>query len=309
MFVLSSPAKRPITALAFGPDGRLLAAGGRGGVDIWDAVERRLLLAAWPDLFHLNDLLFDPGGRHLYAAATRGGGRVIDLADGTHRCFTPDPGGLARSLVLAPGGRLLACVGGFGHRDAFLGAWDLAAPGDPRPAWRTPPAAGFCEYALTCLAPGGAEFAVKESGPGRPPGGVIAVREVRSGGLVREFPRPSPSESYRRMLFAAGGDHLVVVSEPNLYRLEAATGRPAGVVGKPGRGSFADAVLHPGGEVLVTAHRGDRTANLWDARTLSVLRTYEWPVGRFRSVAVSPDGALAAAGNETGKVVVWDVDV
>jgi WD40 repeat protein len=34
----------------------------------------------------------------------------------------------------------------------------------------------------------------------------------------------------------------------------------------------------------------------------------EHPV-RLRSVAFSPDGVLAAAGSDTGKVVVWDVDL
>ena len=32
-------------------------------------------------------------------------------------------------------------------------------------------------------------------------------------------------------------------------------------------------------------------------------------VGRLRSVAFSPDGALAAVGSDTGRVVVWDVDL
>jgi WD40 repeat protein len=40
-----------------------------------------------------------------------------------------------------------------------------------------------------------------------------------------------------------------------------------------------------------------------------VARTFTWDIGRMRSIAFSPDGALAAAGGDTGKVVVWDVDL
>jgi WD40 repeat protein len=39
-----------------------------------------------------------------------------------------------------------------------------------------------------------------------------------------------------------------------------------------------------------------------------LIRTFSWDIGRVRSVAFSPDGAVAAAGGDTGKVVVWGVD-
>jgi WD40 repeat protein len=40
-----------------------------------------------------------------------------------------------------------------------------------------------------------------------------------------------------------------------------------------------------------------------------VAHTYTWNIGRMRSIAFSPDGTLAAAGSDTGKIIVWDVDV
>jgi WD40 repeat protein len=48
---------------------------------------------------------------------------------------------------------------------------------------------------------------------------------------------------------------------------------------------------------------------LYDTNTWELAHTLTWKVGRMRSIAFSPDGALAAAGGDKGQVVVWDVDV
>jgi WD40 repeat protein len=309
MVVLTSPTKREINALSFSPDGRFLATGGsQMGVDVWDVMDRRLVRTAWAEAFYIHEVLFSPDGRHLFASATRGGARVINVADGRHWSITANPDGFAKSLALTPDQLLLVCVGGYGHPGTFLGAWDVRRPEEPKPVWRTPPITQFCEYALPGLTPDGQSFAVWESGPGRPLGGLIAIRATATGDLVREFPRPSPAEFYRRLIFTAGGSTLLVVSEPKIYCVNPATGALVRTVGKPGRGSFADLALHPNGQVMVSAHRGDRHVNVWDARRLSVRTTYAWPIGRFRSVALSPDGLLGAAGNESGKIVVWDMD-
>jgi hypothetical protein len=57
------------------------------------------------------------------------------------------------------------------------------------------------------------------------------------------------------------------------------------------------------------AGNNDATARIIDTHTWEVVRQYAWDIGRLVSVAVSPDGALAAAGGQKGRVVVWDLDL
>lgn len=71
---------------------------------------------------------------------------------------------------------------------------------------------------------------------------------------------------------------------------------------------FTGIAFHPSGKFLA-ATSNDATVKLYDTETWQVARTFTWEIGRMRSVAFSPDGTLAAAGSDTGKVVVWDADV
>lgn len=71
---------------------------------------------------------------------------------------------------------------------------------------------------------------------------------------------------------------------------------------------FTGLAFHPSGKYLA-ATSNDATVRLYDVATLDPVRTFTWDIGRMRSIAFSPDGTLAAAGSDSGKVVVWDVDV
>lgn len=63
----------------------------------------------------------------------------------------------------------------------------------------------------------------------------------------------------------------------------------------------------PSNRVLLTGSC-DRTVKLWDAQTGQLICTYEWPIGAVAAVTVSADGLRAAAGDNAGQVVIWDLD-
>ena len=46
----------------------------------------------------------------------------------------------------------------------------------------------------------------------------------------------------------------------------------------------------------------------WDAATGRERASFRWPIGKVFSLAYAPDGLRLAAGGDSGRVVVWDVD-
>ena len=104
------------------------------------------------------------------------------------------------------------------------------------------------------------------------------------------------------------GTRLVAVFGYRLVVWDAATGRRVAEPANPdGKRHFTGAAFHPSGRWLVTSGN-DAAVRVWDAATWRPAQTFTWDVGKVKSVAYSPDGLLAAAGGDKGKIVVWDVD-
>jgi len=74
------------------------------------------------------------------------------------------------------------------------------------------------------------------------------------------------------------------------------------------RAHFRAVAYHPSGDYLLAANN-DTGIRVFDTSSWTVVKQYEWSIGRLTAVVVSPDGTLAAAGGEKGQVVVWDFDL
>ncbi|MBY0457675.1 MAG: hypothetical protein K2V38_10080 [Gemmataceae bacterium] len=71
---------------------------------------------------------------------------------------------------------------------------------------------------------------------------------------------------------------------------------------------FMDAAFTPDGRRLVAVSK-EGTARVYDAATWELERSFDWEVGALRAVAIAPDGTRAAVAGDSGRVVVWDLDL
>lgn len=148
-------------------------------------------------------------------------------------------------------------------------------------------------------------------------GGRIAFAEYGDSGGVRFNVLPTTGRARGRVLESEMNDVLQLASHGNLLAALAKrlvwvwdvnNPEPLAGVSVKGRKAMTGIAFHPSGKFLAVTSN-DETVTLFDTRSWQPVRTFTWKVGRLRGVAFSPDGTRAAVGSDTGKIVVWDVDV
>lgn len=193
--------------------------------------------------------------------------------------------------------------------DRAFRCWQLPGGVALHPAWRldlaldrlpfqvsfTPDSRSFwtAEWAkATGTAAWGMELIPRDAATGKPLRDPIAYPNQKITGL------------------ALSSTHAVAHDGPTLFVYDLANldRKPKKIMNPAKRKHFGGFALHPSGKWLAAAGL-DGAVTLWDTATWTVARTWVWDAGQARSVCFSADGTLAAAGTDSGKVVVWDLDV
>jgi WD40 repeat protein len=296
--------KLRIDELAFSPDGAsIVAPAGAAGVCRWSPVASK----AKADLLSLpatvvKRLAFAPDGRTLYAGSDRLCAYDLESQIGT---VVEIPKWAALRFGVSPDGRRLVVAeapqGTDGTRLTLWATDALTAP------VREVSHAALV-YSAPMFPPAGDRFLLLE-GTLRPDRRWEYRRVTRSAetGEVIERSDPFPDDPDQMVLSPDGRG--IACRTRNTLRLYPSAGGWQAVpeMGNDGKQHFTGIAYHPSGKVLA-ATSNDRTVKLYDTASGRVTQTYTWDIGRMRSVAFSPDGLLAAAGSDAGKVVVWDVD-
>jgi WD40 repeat protein len=307
--------KREFTGVAFDPTGTLVVAGcdwgHRDPTAVWEVATGTL--RGWYDsLGHKPESLrFHPLTGHLLVP-TDSGLKVYDTT--THdlvRVFAsgPHPGASA----FDPSGDWYVCVNHPDGRQSFLSAYRWSSVADETLLWRvpildTPDELGYIDH-LACLGDGkrfvSAEHNLRRNiRDGR---SWVAIRSRSDGRLLQSA---NGIFGHGDRLFASPYTDAIVVMKPKSLRVHPINDldTPPRVLKNDTKHNFTGVAFHPSGRYLA-ATSNDETVKLYDTTTWEVARTFTWDIGRMRSIAFSPDGTLAAAGSDKGKVVVWDVDV
>lgn len=293
-----------VKELRFTPDGRLLAGSGyadegyapqteQAFLDVWTLPtgERlRVPLPAGKSWHAANELAVHPTADEV-RLTFRGRSFGVRLADGQ---ILPGESPSLDAVAISPDGSrtVFAHVEGNHHvlygREKGAAAWERKVE-----TWNNH-LAGFL--------PDGDRFVtVTEK--------LVHVRSFAAHGADVATAK-YPTYNIHRPLISPTGRRLGVIGYASMYVYDlAALGKPQRIGGGSSFGDFRSFAFHPPTDALAVIHGGPTLVKLYDGVTLKPLRKFKWNIGPLRSVAFSPDGTLAAAGGDDGKIVVWDVDL
>jgi len=293
-------------AVAFGAQGKLLAATGIYGSMVWNAATRRLAGYFAQNLAYPGQAMtVSPGGTTL-AVAT--GDRVVLWNIATRRRIGTIIAGSSldssvASVVFSPDGNILAL--GISGQSNVVQLWDLA----------THTAVGY----LDAFAPRGDEDASLAFSPdgkslaGTSGGGMTVVwniashKQIRGPLIATHIDSVEASTVFSpdgRMLAASDGSIVAVWNTASWHQV----GNPF-ASNQSQLNMVYSMAFSPDSDILAIGSE-DGTVQLWDTATDqeigSPLVSSSIDNGAVRSLAFSPDGQTLAASSEDGAVQIWD---
>ena len=281
----------PITAVAFSPDGKLLATGFYGQVTVWDLQKAEAKHVFSNVLGAVNDIKFSPDGKLLAIGggqpSAKGEWKLYQLSDGKTLASFRDHLDVVFSLDFSPDGKKLAT----GSFDGTMQIWNVGT----LKLERTLGGHSDFVYAVS-FGPKGKKLASASKDR------TVRISDVDSGKSI--FTLGGMTNDVMAVAFSP--DEKYVISsgfETALYWWNTKTGERDKL--QRGHGvAVQELCFSKDGSWLISAS-ADQTMRIWDGKKGNLLKSVRVNSPVY-AVAISPDKKWIATGSFDGLVRIWD---
>lgn len=283
----------PVAAVAFSPDGKLLATGSYGRVTVWDLAAGRPARVLTNVLGAVNDVKFSPDGKLLAVAggqpSARGDLRLFSTAEWKLVASLGGHLDTVSGVAFSPDGSKLASA----SFDKTVRLWDVRAA----KVLHTFTGHSDFVYAVA-FAPNGEWYATASKDR------TSRLIEAATGNSRLTF----SGTDQEVLAVAARADGKEVVTSglaPALVWWNAETGEKVRQQG--GHGTATHELAAAGKAALVVSAGADKTARTWNPQTGAQVRSFAADAAVF-ATALDPAGKRVAGGCSDGMTRVWDAD-
>jgi WD40 repeat protein len=278
-----------VIAVAFSPDGRLVASASANEVQFWNAATGKEQRTLRGHSGLVRAIVFAPDGRLLASAGDDKTVRLWDVATAkTHRILR---GHLESVIAVAfsPDGRLIASTG----RDKTVRLWDAATDKNHRIL------RGHSNR-VTAIAFSPDGRLVASAGYDQ----TVRLWDVATGKNYRIL--RGHSNWVTAIAFSPDGQLIASTGDDKTLRLwDAATDKNHRIL--RGHSNSVEAIaFSPDGRLIASAGY-DQTVRLWDVATGKNYRILQGHSNWVTAIAFSPDGQLIASAGDDKTVRLWDI--
>ena len=280
-----------VDEIAFTPDGRrAVSASWDGSLKIWEVGTGRLLRTIYGGAGGFFSLALTPDGTRMLAGERQGALTLWDLPTGqVVRRFVGHSGTILAAAFSADGAQAVSA----GH-DKTIRVWDVSTGMQLRLL------TGHTNSVTSVqLSPNGRQLISGSSDK------TAKLWDLATGRVVRTLGHVAQPTTAR---FSKDGSHVLTgCADGSINVWDAVSGELLRTI----RGHTAwvsTIVFSPDGKLIASGSSSDKTIKLWDALTLTLLRSVSvsGDVDGVSAIAFSSDGTLFLSGSRDGEITLWD---